>query len=66
MKMTKAKALVAALGTVVTVLTGVLADDVLNVGEIGEVVSTLVTGAITVWAVWGVPNKPAETPSQYR
>jgi hypothetical protein len=66
MKMTKTKAVVAFVGTLVTVLTGALADDVFSAGEVGEIVAQAVTGILTVIAVWQIPNKPAETPAQYR
>lgn len=68
MKFTKAKTIWAAIGTVVTVLTGVFADDVLDVGEVGTLVSALITGALTVYAVYQVPNKvieQAEAPDEY-
>lgn len=51
-----AKAVVAAVGTLATVLAAALADDVLGVDEVGTVVSTLITGVLTVWAVWATPN----------
>jgi len=60
MKMTKAKALVAAAGTIVTALSAAFADNVFDGSEVGGVVSTVVTAAIAVWAVWRVPNKPVE------
>lgn len=66
MKMTKAKAVVAAVGLVVNALSAAFADDVLNGSEIGGIVSTVVTSALAVYAVWRIPNKPAETPAQYR
>lgn len=56
--MRTAKAVVAAVGTVVTVLTAALADDVFSASETAEFVSTLVTGAVTVFLVWRVPNVP--------
>ena len=60
MKMTKAKALVAAAGTIVTALSAAFADNVFDGSEVGGVVSTVVTAGIAVWAVWRVPNKPVE------
>lgn len=51
-----AKALVAAVGSVVTVLSAALADDVLDVSETGTIVATAVTAALTVYGVWRVPN----------
>lgn len=62
-----AKALVAAVGSIVTVLTGALADDVLSVDETGSVVATVVTAVLTVWAVWAVPNRePKDREVQHR
>lgn len=66
MKMTKTKAVVAAIGTAVTVLTAALADDVFNASEMGTFIATLIEGGTTVWAVWRVQNKPAAAPAQYR
>lgn len=51
-----AKAAVAAVGTVVTALTAALADNVLDVNEVGTVLSTVVVAGLTVYAVWRVPN----------
>jgi hypothetical protein len=53
-----AKALVAALGGLCTVLAPVLADNVIGAGEWPGVLSALVLAAGTVAAVWRVPNKP--------
>lgn len=55
-----AKAVVAAAGTLATVATAAFADDVVNASETGTLVATLIEGALTVWAVWGVRNKPTE------
>jgi hypothetical protein len=55
-----AKAVVAAVGTVATALTGALADDVLNLDEGASLASVLVLAVGTVYAVWRVPNAPAE------
>src|SRR5690606_17361146 len=54
--MRAAKAVVAAVGTVVTALTAALADDVLSLDEVGQLVSVAVVAAVTVWGVWRVPN----------
>lgn len=54
-----AKAVVAAVGTVVVVLTAALADDVVGASEAGAIAAAAVEGAITVWAVYRVPNQPA-------
>ena len=66
MKMTKAKAINAAVGAVVSILTAAFADEVFSASETSRVVAVLVEQAITVWAVWRVPNKPAPAPAQYR
>lgn len=60
--MTIAKAVAAAVGTVCTVLVTALGDDVLNMSEIAQVVTSLVTGALTVYAVYKVTNAPAAKP----
>lgn len=51
-----AKAIAAATGTVVTALTAAFADDVLSVDETGQIVATVVTAALTVYAVYKVRN----------
>jgi F0F1-type ATP synthase assembly protein I len=53
------KAIVAAVGSLVTVATGVLADDVIGMDEWGALVSALVAAGATVYAVWRAPNRPA-------
>lgn len=55
-----AKAIMAALGSILTVLTAALADDVLSLDEVGTLASTVITAALTVFAVWRVPNQPTE------
>lgn len=55
--MRAAKAIVAAIGTVVVALTGVLADEVVDVNEVGLLVTVLIEAAITIFAVYQVPNK---------
>lgn len=55
-----AKAVVAGVGTVVTVLTAAFADDVVSLDETATLVATLVTAAATVYGVYKVENKPAE------
>lgn len=54
--MDKAKAIVAAIGMVITALTAILADNVLDANEVGTLVTVLIEAAIAVWAVWAVPN----------
>lgn len=58
--MEKAKAVAAALGLVVTALSAAFADDVLDVSETGQIVATVITGALSVYAVWRVPNRPSQ------
>lgn len=55
-----AKAVIAAVGTVGTALTAALADNVLDGNELGGIVSTVVVAALTVYAVWRVPNQPQQ------
>lgn len=57
--MTVAKAVAAAIGTLITVLTAALADDVLQVSETSGIVAAAVTGVLTVYAVWRTPNRDA-------
>jgi len=59
-KYSKAKAVVAAVGTLCTVVGGIIADDVVDADEVGTLVAQLILAAGTVWAVWRVPNKPME------
>ena len=60
MQMTKAKAVVAAVGAVLTVASGALADDVLDVSETASLIAAVLSGAATVYAVYRVPNKPVQ------
>jgi hypothetical protein len=55
--MKAAKAWVAALGTVVTALSGAFADDVFNGNDAAAVTSTVVLAIVAVVAVYRVPNK---------
>lgn len=64
--MERAKAIVAAVGLVVTALTAALSDDVFNVSDAGQVTFTVVTAAVSVYAVWKIPNRPASTLSNRR
>ena len=57
--MRAAKAIVAAIGAVVMALTAAFADDVVDTNEIGMLVTVLIEGALTVWAVYQTPNRPA-------
>lgn len=58
--MKAAKAIVAAVGTVVTALTAALADEVLSLDEVGQLVAVVIAAAATIWGVWRVPNRPME------
>lgn len=58
--MTATKAWVAALGTVVVALSGAFADDVFDGNDAAAVMSTVVLGIASVFAVYRVPNKPKE------
>lgn len=57
--MTIAKAVVAAVGGLCTVLAGALADNVIDGGEVANLVASAVTAALTVYAVWRTPNRDA-------
>ena len=57
-KTTKAKAIVAAIGTLITVVAAVFADDVLDTSEIGSLIAGVVTAAATIYAVYQTPNQP--------
>lgn len=52
---TRWKAVAAALGVVSTALTTAFADDVFDFSDAGTVVSSVVVGALSVYAVWRVP-----------
>jgi hypothetical protein len=54
-----AKAILAAVGLVLTVATAALADDVLSLSETSTLIVTVVEAALTVYAVWRVPNAPS-------
>lgn len=54
--MRAAKAIVGAIGLVVTSLTAILADDVFNANEAATLAGVLVEAAIAIWAIWRVPN----------
>lgn len=56
--MTAAKAVVAAIGVVVTALSTALADNAFNSGEAGTIAAAVVTGTLTVYGVWRTPNTP--------
>lgn len=54
---TKAKAWVAAVGTLITALSAALSDDVFDINDTTQVVVTLVSAAASVYAVYKVPNR---------
>jgi len=61
------KAIVAGVGTTITALVTMWAtvnvavgDDVVDAGEVGSIVTALITLGLTVYAVWRVPNAPVE------
>jgi hypothetical protein len=56
-----AKAVVAFLGAVVTALTAALADDVFSIGDVSQLVVTLVPIAITAVTTYAVPNRGSAT-----
>lgn len=54
-----AKAVVAGVALVATVLTAALADDVLSITEGQALAAALVEAGAGIWAVWRVPNRTA-------
>lgn len=54
------KAVVAAIGSLATALAPVVADDVFNASETGQVTAALITAAATVYGVWKARNKPKD------
>jgi hypothetical protein len=57
MQFTKAKAIAAAVGTFAVLVSTVFADNVLDTGEVGELVTGAIVAAIAVYAVYKTPNK---------
>lgn len=53
----KAKAVVAAVGTIVTALTAAFTDDVVDIGEVGELTAVVIAAGLTIYGVWRVPNR---------
>lgn len=51
-----AKAIVAASGAVLSVLTAAFADDIFSASEIGTVIAVLVEQGLTVWGVYQARN----------
>ncbi len=52
-----AKAIVAAVGAIVSVLTAAYADDIFNASEIGTVIAVLIEQGVTVWGVFQARNQ---------
>jgi hypothetical protein len=50
--MKNAKAIVGAVGLVVTALTAALADEVLSFNEIGTIIAVTIESGVTVWGIW--------------
>lgn len=63
MKMTKAKAFMAAIGAIISVGTVVLADNVFEINETALLVTVIIEQAAMVYAVFQVPNKPVPAPA---
>lgn len=60
MKTKPTKAIIASVGTFVTLLSGVFADEVFDTAnELPSVISGLVVLGLTIYGVWRVPNKEA-------
>lgn len=52
-----AKAIVAAVGGLVTAVTPVVADEVIGLDEVGTVAAALAAAVATVYGVWRTPNR---------
>lgn len=60
-KVSKAwKAVVTAVGGALTVLTGALGDDVLELSELGQLGTATAVLGLTVYGVWKVPNRDSD------
>lgn len=66
MRFTKHKAIVAAVGAVVTVLTAAFADDVFGMDDVTRSITVLIEQGALVWAVFQVRNKPVASTSADR
>jgi hypothetical protein len=53
----RAKAVVGAVGLVVTALDAALADNVLGVDEVGHIISVVIAAGASVYAIFRVPNR---------
>jgi|SwirhisoilCB2_FD_contig_21_13748451_length_1437_multi_5_in_0_out_0_2 hypothetical protein len=60
MELTKAKAVVAAIGTFVTALQQLLMDNILETNEWASLATSVFILAVTVYGVFRVPNVPVE------
>ena len=61
MKVSKvAKAWVAAIGTTVTALAAVFADNIFDGNEAGGLASVVVAAVLTVYGVYKTPNSPVD------
>lgn len=69
--METAKAIVGAIGLVVTALTAILADNVFDTSEAGIIVTVVIEAAMTTYAIWRIPNtnyvyRPGASPDRPR
>jgi hypothetical protein len=62
MEFTKAKAVAAAIGTFIEALKVVLLDNVIDVNEVGSLITSLIILGGTVYAVFKVRNEPINQP----
>lgn len=58
------KAIISGLATLLNVFVAVAADDVVDMTEKQHVVTTLVTVALGIYAVWRVPNAKTKKESE--
>jgi hypothetical protein len=61
MTMTRTKAWIAAIGSVVTAIGSALADNVFDSNDVATILTATVSAALTWYAVYKVPNRPVET-----
>jgi hypothetical protein len=62
-RMTKAKAVVAIIGALVTATTVALSDNVFDISDTTQLVVVLIEQAAIAYAVFAVPNKPVDAPT---
>lgn len=65
MEMTKAKAVVAAVGTFIVALQQLLMDNVFDTNDWASLITSVFLLAATVYGVFRVPNKPVEPVIQH-